>query len=126
MSATETDWTFLSSHAHVLVCLAENPQAKLRDIAERVGLTERTVMRLITQLDEAGFLRRSRRGRRNHYEIVAREPLQHPIEQHCTVDGLLRAVLEAGGGPEPGKSALDDSDPADATFMEKTGRGAPR
>lgn len=98
MSTTEADWTFLSSHAHVLVCLAENPQAKLRDIADRVGVTERTIMRLITQLDRAGFLKRSRRGRGNHYEIVAREPLRHPIEASCTVEMLLRTVLEAKQG----------------------------
>jgi predicted transcriptional regulator len=95
MNTTEADWTFLSSHAHVLVCLAENPQAKLRDIADRVGVTERTVMRLITQLDRAGFLKRSRRGRGNHYEIVAREPLRHPIEAGCNLEVLLRTVLEA-------------------------------
>lgn len=95
MNTTEADWTFLSSHAHVLVCLAENPQAKLRDIADRVGVTERTVMRLITQLDRAGFLKRSRRGRGNHYEIVAREPLRHPIEASCNLEMLLRTVLEA-------------------------------
>ena len=95
MSTNEADWSFLSSHAHVLVCLAEDPQAKLRDIAERVGVTERTVMRLITQLDRAGFLNRSRRGRGNHYEIIARERLRHPIESRCTVEMLLQTVLEA-------------------------------
>lgn len=95
MNTTEADWTFLSSHAHVLVCLAENPQAKLRDIADRVGVTERTVMRLITQLDRAGFLKRSRRGRGNHYEIVDREPLRHPIEASCNLEMLLRTVVEA-------------------------------
>lgn len=101
MSTTEADWTFLSSHAHVLVCLAENPQAKLRDVADRVGVTERTVMRLITQLDRAGFLKRSRRGRGNHYEIIAREPLRHPLEARCSVDTLLRAVLEADEKDSP-------------------------
>ncbi len=109
MSVTGADWTFLSSHAHVLVCLAENPQAKLRDVAERVGLTERTVLRLITQLDEAGFLKRSRRGRRNHYEIATLEPLLHPLEAHCTVDRLLRAVLEAEDGPKRGQTPPDDA-----------------
>lgn len=95
MNTTEADWTFLSSHAHVLICLAENPQAKLRDLADRVGVTERTIMRLITQLDQAGFLKRSRRGRCNHYEIIAREPLRHPIEARCTVEMLLQTVLGA-------------------------------
>lgn len=118
MSETGADWTFLSSHAHVLVCLAENPQAKLRDIADRVGLTERTVLRLITQLDEAGYLKRSRRGRRNHYEIVGLERLPHPIEAHFTVDGLLRAVLDAQEGTDFEKAPLDESDAGDPTLTE--------
>ena len=96
MSAIGTECAFLSSYAHVLICLAENPQARLREIADRVGLTERTVMRLISQLDEAGFLKRTRRGRRNVYEIVAGEPLRHPMEVGCTLDNLLRSVLGPG------------------------------
>jgi DNA-binding transcriptional ArsR family regulator len=113
MSTIGTDWTFLSSHAHVLICLAENPRAKLRDIADRIGVTERTVMRLITQLDEAGFLRRSRRGRGNYYEIVAREPLRHPIEARCTVEMLLRPVLEADDSPGGGMVTADGKDAGD-------------
>ena len=54
----DPDWTFLSNYAHVLVCLAENPEARLRDVAERVGITERSAQRLITHLDEAGILTR--------------------------------------------------------------------
>ena len=96
MSETEHLWTFLSNHAHVLVCLAENPRARLREVAERVGVTERTASRLINRLDEAGFIRRCRRGRRNIYEIRVAEPLRHPIESGCTVEVLLRTVM----GPE--------------------------
>ena len=102
MSATETECAFLSSYAHVLICLAENPQARLREIADRVGLTERTVMRLISQLDEAGFLTRTRRGRRNAYEIAIREPLRHPMEAGCTVERLLRTVLDPAEVATPG------------------------
>ena len=110
MSTIGADWTFLSSHAHVLVCLAENPQAKLRDMADRIGVTERTVMRLITQLDQAGFLKRSRRGRGNHYEIIVGEPLSHPIEARCNVETLLRTVLEARDGSAPGAEPAGDED----------------
>lgn len=113
MSIIGTDWTFLSSHAHVLICLAENPRAKLRDIADRIGVTERTVMRLITQLDEAGFLRRSRRGRGNYYQIETREPLRHPIEARCTVEMLLRPVLEADESPGIGMVTTDGKNAGD-------------
>ena len=73
MSVTGTECAFLSSYAHVLICLAENPQARLREIADRVGLTERTVMRLISQLDEAGWVcgMLQRRGRDPVYEASA-------------------------------------------------------
>jgi DNA-binding MarR family transcriptional regulator len=59
MSTIETDWTFLSSYAHVLICLAENPNARLREVAERIGVTERTATRLIARLDEAGLVQRT-------------------------------------------------------------------
>ena len=90
---TEIGWTFLSNYAHVLVCLAEDPGARLRDVAGRVGITERSTRRLITQLDEAGILTRERLGRRNRYYINTHAHLRHPIEQECTVGELLRLVL---------------------------------
>ena len=59
---TDSHWTFFSNYAHVLVCLAETPEATLREIADRVGITERSAMRLITNLDDAGILRRVKQG----------------------------------------------------------------
>ncbi len=90
---SDTDWTFFSNYAHVLVALAENPNARLRDVAERVGITERSAQRLITHLDEAGILKREKHGRRNHYYIDTAVHLRHPIEMHCTVGELLRLIL---------------------------------
>ena len=87
------DWTFLSNYAHVLVCLAENPEARLRDVAERVGITERSAQRLIAHLDEAGILTREKHGRRNSYYINTNAHLRHPIEESCTVGELLKLVL---------------------------------
>ena len=87
-----TDWTFLSNYAHVLVCLALNPEARLREIADQVGITERSAMRLITQLDEAGILKREKQGRRNRYLIEMDAPLRHPMAAHCTVGQLLRML----------------------------------
>jgi predicted transcriptional regulator of viral defense system len=80
MSDTNTEWQFFSNYAHVLVCLAENPDARLRDVAERVGITERTALRVVTHLEEAGILTRVKVGRRNSYVIDPDKRLRHPIE----------------------------------------------
>lgn len=82
-------WTFLTNHSHVLICLAEDPEMRLRDVAERVGITERAVFRIVADLEEAGVLTRHREGRRNQYEIHGNRPLRHPVEMHRTVGDLL-------------------------------------
>jgi len=87
------NWTFFSNFAHVLICLAGNPHARLRDVAETVGITERTASRLIGELEEAGILARVKEGRRNHYVINSDAHLRHTIEEHCTVGELLQTVL---------------------------------
>lgn len=87
-------WTFLSNHTHVLVCLARNPDARLRDLAERVGITERGVFRVVTELERAGVVRRIREGRRNRYEIDPTAPLRHEVEATRTVGHLLALFLE--------------------------------
>lgn len=86
-------WTFLSNHAHVLVCLARNPDARLRDVAELVGITERGVFRIVSELEEAGVLTRTRSGRRNHYELNPESKLRHPLEAERSVGGLLSLLL---------------------------------
>ncbi len=88
-------FTFLSNHAHVLIELANDPDVLLRNVAERVGITERAVQRIVAELEEAEILRRYREGRCNHYEIDRSQPLRHSIEQHCTVGDLLDMVLSA-------------------------------
>ncbi len=85
-------WTFLTNHSHVLICLARNPDLRLRDVAQRVGITERAVQRIVADLEEATVLTRSRDGRRNHYEVHAGQPLRHALEAHCTVNDLLKIV----------------------------------
>lgn len=87
-------WTFLTNHAHVLLCLARNPEARMRDVASRVGITERAVQKIIADLEEAGYLTRSRDGRRNRYALHPNTPLRHPLECHKNVDSLLALVLE--------------------------------
>lgn len=85
-------WTFLTNHAHVLICLKLQPGLPLREVALRVGITERAVQRIVAELEEAGVLRRQRQGRLNVYEIHGAVPLRHPLESHCRVDDLLRMV----------------------------------
>jgi len=86
-------WTFLTNHAHVLICLAADPAARIRDVADRVGITERAVQRIVRELEEAGYLAREKEGRRNHYEVTADLPLRHPVERHCRTAALLAMVL---------------------------------
>jgi len=89
------EWTFFTNHSHVLVCLADDEEVRLRDVAQRVGITERAVQRIVTELEAAGVLERERDGRRNRYTIHRDRPLRHPIEAHCTVGDLLQFVLKA-------------------------------
>lgn len=90
--ASGTGWTFLTNHSHVLILLAREPDLRLRDVAERVGITERAVQRIVADLEEAAILTRSRDGRRNRYEVHTGQPLRHAIEAHCTVNDLLKIV----------------------------------
>ena len=87
-------WTFLSNHAHVLVCLAQSPGIRLREVAFRIGITERAVQRIVSELEEAGYLTRKRQGRENRYIIHREQPLRHVVEMHHTVGDLLDSVAD--------------------------------
>ena len=89
-------WTFLTNHSHVLLCIASDPGIRGRDIAERVGITERSAQSIVADLVEAGYLTRERVGRRNNYEINTDLPLRHPVEEANQVKELLRLVKKPG------------------------------
>lgn len=89
---TESGWTFLSNHSHVLVCIQRNPDIRLREIASEVGITERAAQRLVRELEDAGYLSHERVGRRNRYTIETGLPLRHPLESHLAVGSLLDLV----------------------------------
>jgi DNA-binding Lrp family transcriptional regulator len=94
-------WTFLTNHAHVLICLAQNPEMRIQDVAERVRITYRAVQRILDELEEAGYISRGRKkedARSNQYRINVRLPLRHPIEQHRAVAALLELGLPGGKG----------------------------
>jgi DNA-binding IclR family transcriptional regulator len=86
MSAT---WTFFTNHAHVLFCISEDPNIRLRDVADRVGITERAAQRIVAELEEAGYLTHERVGRRNRYYVEPDAPLRHAVEGHVTVRQLF-------------------------------------
>ncbi|MBC7374058.1 MAG: MarR family transcriptional regulator [Frankiales bacterium] len=92
-SAPVRGWTFLTNHAHVLLVVRRDPQVRLRDIAAAVGITERAVQLIVSDLEAGGYLRRTRVGRRNTYEVTG-GPLRHPVEQGWAVDDLLAALGE--------------------------------
>jgi len=97
-------WTFLSNHTHVLVCLSGERDPTVRDIALQVGITERAVLRIIGELEQAGVVTRERDGRRNRYRIDADVPFRHPLEAHCRIGDLLAMVA---GTPTPPPAAED-------------------
>lgn len=97
-------WTFLTNHAHVLLLISRDPDIRVRELAERVGITERAAHRIVGDLVEAGYLSRARVGRRNHYVVHPERPLRHPIERAHQVGELLE-VLGRRAGPDQDSSA---------------------
>jgi len=85
-------WTFLSNHAQVLLCVAHDPSSRLRDIGERVGITERAAHRIVDELVRAGYLTRERRGRRSYYTVVEHLSLPDPLVREQCVADLLRLL----------------------------------
>jgi hypothetical protein len=126
-----TSWTFLTNHAHVLLSIARNPECRIRDLADQVGITERAVQRIVVELEEAGYLAHARDGRRNRYEIRQHMPLRHPIESHRSISALIALVMEpetppAQGPPEgdsPRSSPRSDRRAAHAPLSTRKGGG---
>src|SRR6185369_11340882 len=88
-------WDFLTNHAHVLVCVADDPGIRLRDIATAVGITERAAHRILSELVEEGYVLRERQGRRNRYQVKPDLPLRHPLVDGREVGDLLKVLIGA-------------------------------
>ena len=101
--SSETDsrgWQFVTNHTQVLLCLARNPEVRLRDVADQVGITERAAQKILADLVEAGFVQRERIGRRNHYVIDREAPmLRHAAQDGQEIGGLL-SLLRLGNRTE--------------------------
>jgi DNA-binding IclR family transcriptional regulator len=94
------DWTFLTNHAQVLLCIAHDPEARLRDIAASLGITERSVYGIVAGLAEAGYVVKHKDGRRNRYQIQAHLPLPESASRQHTVGEVL-ALLAGSDAPLP-------------------------
>ena len=83
----------LSWVQHHRILLVQDPEARMRDVAERVGITERAVQRIVSELEAAGYVERIREGRRNRYEVNGDLPLRHPVEGHRDLSALIKLIL---------------------------------
>jgi hypothetical protein len=114
------DWSFLTNHARVLLCIAHDPGVRLRDIAARLDITERSAHGIITDLTTAGYVVKHRDGRRNRYQIEANLPLREPVSREPAIGEVLSVLLENNDDPA-GRAGLvaasrfgrDPADPAD-------------
>jgi hypothetical protein len=103
------EWSFLTNHARVLLCIAHDPGVRLRDIAASLGITERSAYAIVTELTKAGYVVKQRDGRRNRYQIQAHLPLPEPTSQEPAIGEVLTVLLgnrDGLGGP-PGLAAAD-------------------
>lgn len=105
--AKEPEWTFLSNHAAVLICIATEPDIRVRDVAERVGITMRAVLRIVDDLEAGGYLSRTREGRRNRYSVHAERPFRHPVASHRDINLLLDLI---SGTNKTGRAAPAEPD----------------
>ncbi|MHB1511216.1 MAG: helix-turn-helix transcriptional regulator [Acidimicrobiales bacterium] len=88
------DWSFLTNHARVLVCIAHDPGARLRDIADAVGITERSAHAIVSDLTSAGYVVKAKDGRRNRYEIQAHLLVREPVGREHTIGAILELLVD--------------------------------
>lgn len=98
MSSSSTkeipEWTFLSNHAHVLICISQQPDIRLSEVADLVGIRERSVHRIVHELSESGYISVSKVGRNNVYEVHLDLPLRHPLEATHSIRAIVSPLLK--------------------------------
>jgi DNA-binding IclR family transcriptional regulator len=87
-------WTFLTNHAHVLLCITANPDIRIRDIAEQVGITERAAHRIVADLVAEGYISATKVGRRNRYTVDPGLRFRHPLLKDHPVGNIIRVILD--------------------------------
>ena len=113
-----SNWTIFSNHGHVLVCLTRNPEARLRDVAADVGITERAVQKIVRDLQDGGMISVTKNGRRNCYSIHKKQPLRHRLEEACKVKDLIRLVNKNPGSELPLKAQENETGQAASVDTE--------
>jgi Mn-dependent DtxR family transcriptional regulator len=99
------EWGFLTNHGRVLLCIAHDPNARLRDIASELGITERTAYGIVTDLTDAGYVVKSKDGRRNRYEVQGHVPLRDAVTRERTIGEVLSVLVEPPRGRGRKRSA---------------------
>jgi DNA-binding IclR family transcriptional regulator len=89
-----SDWSFLTNHARVLVCISHDPGVRLRDIADTLGITERSAYGIVTDLAEAGYVVKEKDGRRNRYRIQTHLPLREVVTRERTIGEVLELLVD--------------------------------
>ena len=114
-------WTLLTGHGRVLVEIARNPQARMRDISAVVGLTERTVQAIVADLEAAGYLTRGRIGRRNRYTVNPDSLFRHSAQEGLRVGPFLDLLAAAGDAASTGSGSAADADGSQSTEVAPAG-----
>lgn len=94
----KSPWTYLTNHSHVVVCLLIDSQMRVKDIATKVGITERATHSILSDLEESKAVAKLRKGRRNSYKVCTASHLRHPLENKCTLRAVLDPIVEASSG----------------------------
>lgn len=113
-----SQWTLFSNHGHVLLYLAREPDARLRDVAENVGITERAVQKIVRDLQEGGVISVRKQGRRNRYRINGRKPLRHELEAHRSVGSLVKLMRKDEAKPSRAASSKSQTRSARKPVLE--------
>lgn len=120
------EWSFLTNHAHVLLCIARDPRVRLRDIAATLGVTERSAYAVVNDLTESGYVVKARDGRRNRYEIRHHLPLREATGRERTIGELLELLASAGGDTRSRHSDAGLVEPGDGELVERRRSSRPR
>ncbi len=115
------DWNFLTNHGRVLLCIAHDPGVRLRDIAASLGITERSVYGIVSDLAEAGYVVKQRDGRRNRYQIQAHMPLPEPASQQLAIGEVLALLAGVSAGRPAGGNQPEASTAAGIPTTESGG-----
>lgn len=129
-SGEDSTWTFLTNHARVLILIARDPGIRMRDVAAQCTITERTAQAIVADLEEAGYLTHTRRGRRNHYQVIPGTRFRHPAEADYEISGLLALIArhtdEACGPEDPEPDAAEDGPPEALAVPDPASAGLSR